>query len=184
MAMKSIHLEKAAPEALEAVIAFYDDVIRNTPGIALTARWRKGAHPTEEGLGTLLEDGDLYLCRENGVIIGAMAFSMRQGEDYHAVAWKEDLPDDQVATVHILSVRPACQGTGVASAIIREAIALARSKGMKAVRLDTLASNTPAQHLYESLGFEFRGKQHMYAENTGWMDFFFYEFTNLDSPLI
>ena len=113
-----------------------------------------------------------------------MAFPMRQGEDYHAVAWKEDLPDDQVATVHILGVRPACQGTGVASAIIREAIALARSKGMKAVRLDTLASNTPAQHLYESLGFEFRGKQHMYAENTGWMDFFFYEFTNLDSPLI
>ena len=184
MTMKSIHLEKAAPEAFETVLSFYDDVIENTPGIELTARWRKGAHPTEEGLRTLLENGDLYLCRENGSIIGAMAFPMRQGEDYHAVAWKEKLPDDQVATVHILGVRPSCQGTGVASAIIREAISLARSKGMKAVRLDTLASNLPARHIYESLGFEFRGKQHLYAENTGWMDFFFYEFTYLDSPTI
>ena len=184
MTMKSIQLEKATPEAFDAVIAFYDDVIKNTPGIELTARWRKGAHPTEEGLRNLLEEGDLYVCRENGLIVGAMAFPMRQGDDYHAVAWKENLPDDQVATVHILGVRPACQGTGIASAIIREAIALARSKGMKAVRLDTLASNTPAQHLYESLGFEFRGKQYQYAENTGWTDFFFYEFTDLDSPSV
>ena len=178
--MRSIHLEKAAPEALEAVIAFYDDVIEHTPGIAETARWRKGAHPTEEGLQAAIEAGDIYVCRENGVIIGAMILPMHQGEDYHPVAWKEALPDDQVASVHLLGVRPDRQGTGVASALVREAIALARSKGMKAVRLDTLDSNLPAQHLYESLGFSFRGKLRMYAENTGWFDFFFYEFTLTD----
>ena len=105
---------------------------------------------------------------------------MCQGDDYHTINWKEKLPDEQVATVHILGVKPGLQGTGIASAIIRDAIALARANGMKAVRLDTLASNIPAQHLYESLGFEFRGKQHQYAENTGWLDFFFYEFTAMD----
>ena len=177
--MRSIQLEKAAPEALEAVIAFYDDVIKNTPDIASTARWRIGSHPTEEGLKTSIQEGDLYVCRENGVIIGAMVLPMHQGEDYHPVAWKEDLPDDQVASVHLLGVKPDRQGTGIASALVREAIALARANGMKAVRLDTLASNLPAQHLYESLGFSFRGKLHGYAENTGWFDFFFYEFTDL-----
>ena len=51
-----------------------------------------------------------------------------------------------------------------------------QSRGMKAVRLDALASNTPAHRIYERLGFEYRGTQHLYAENTGWMDFLFFEF--------
>ena len=29
---------------------------------------------------------------------------------------------------------------------------------------------------YHRLGFEYRGKQHLYAENTGWTDFYFFEF--------
>lgn len=40
---------------------------------------------------------------------------------------------------------------------------------------DTLASNIPAQKLYEKLGFTYSGKQHWYAENTGWTDFYLYE---------
>lgn len=174
--MKPICLQKAMLEDFDAVISFYDDVMENTPGIACTARWRKGAHPTAEGLRAYIEAGDLYICKESGAIVGALALPMCQGEDYHAINWKEALPDDQVATVHLLGVKPDRQGTGIASAMIREAIARAQSKGMKAVRLDTLASNLPAQRLYESLGFEFRGKQYLYAENTDWVDFFFYEF--------
>ena len=38
-----------------------------------------------------------------------------------------------------------------------------------------LASNTPAHRIYERLGFEYRGMQHLYAENTGWTDFYFFE---------
>ena len=46
---------------------------------------------------------------------------------------------------------------------------------MKAIRLDALASNTPAHKIYKSLGFEYKGKQYLYAENTGWTDFYFFE---------
>ena len=46
----------------------------------------------------------------------------------------------------------------------------------QAIRLDALASNTPAHKIYERLGFEYRGKQHLYAENTGWTDFYFFEY--------
>ena len=48
--------------------------------------------------------------------------------------------------------------------------------GIKAIRLDALASNTPAHKIYKALGFEYRGKQHLYAENTGWTDFYFFEY--------
>lgn len=65
---------------------------------------------------------------------------------------------------------------GIGSEMICEAVRLAESQGMKAISLDALATNTPAHKIYERLGFEYRGKQHLYAENTGWTDFFFFEY--------
>ena len=35
-----------------------------------------------------------------------------------------------------------------------------------------------SMYLYERLGFEYRGQQHLYAENTGWTGFYFYEYKN------
>ena len=59
--------------------------------------------------------------------------------------------------------------------MMRKALDMAAEGGMKAFRLDTLASNVAAQRFYESLGFVFCGRQHWYAENTGWIDFYLYE---------
>lgn len=105
------------------------------------------------------------------VIVGALAVTMYQGEDYRAIEWSRDVADNEVAVIHILAVSPYKQGSGIGSEIIREAIRLAESKGMKAIRLDALATNTPAHKIYKRLGFEYRGKQNLYAENTGWTDF-------------
>ena len=122
-----------------------------------------------------IEEGNLYLYREENVILGAMAVTMYQEEDYHAIEWSKQVADNKVAVIHILAVSPDCQGKGIGSEMVREAINLAKEKGMQAIRLDALASNIPAHRMYERLGFEYRGKQHLYAENTGWTDFYFFE---------
>ena len=96
----------------------------------------------------------------------------------YASDWSQQVPDEKVAVIHILAVSPGYQGKGIGSEMIREAIRMAKSKGMQAIRLDALASNTPAHKLYKRLGFEYRGKQHLYAENTGWTDFYFFEYKN------
>ena len=168
-------LHQAVIEDFESIMAFYDDVIERTPEIATYARWSKGKHPTAEGIKAYIEEGSMYLYREKGKIVGAMAFPMYQGVDYHAIEWSKQAADNEVAVIHLLAVSPDCQGKGIGSQMVREAINLAKEKGMKAVRLDALASNTPAHKLYERLGFEYRGKQHLYAENTGWTDFYFFE---------
>ena len=118
----------------------------------------------------------MYLYREDKRIIGAMAVTMYQGDDYHAIGWTKQVADVKVAVIQILAVSPDAQGKGIGSEMIREAIRLAQNKGMQAIRLDALTSNTPAHRLYERLGFEYRGKQHLYAENTGWTDFYFFEY--------
>ena len=171
-----MRLDVATQNDFDAIIAFYDDVTERTPEMATYARWSKGKHPTVEGIRAYINEGSMYLYRENDTIIGAMTVTMYQGEDYHAINWTEQVADDQVAVIHILAVSPDAQGCGIGSEMIREAIRLASSKGMQAIRLDALASNTPAHRLYERLDFEYRGKQHLYAGNTGWTDFYFFEY--------
>ena len=171
-----MRLDVATQNDFDAIIAFYDDVTERTPEMATYARWSKGKHPTVEGIRAYINEGSMYLYRENDTIIGAMAVTMYQGEDYHSIEWVRQVGDDEVAVIHILAVSPDKQGEGIGSEMIREAIRMALSKGMKAIRLDALASNKPAHRIYEHLGFEYRGKQHLYAENTGWTDFYFFEF--------
>ena len=178
-----MRLEFATQNDFDAIIAFYGDVTVRTPDMTVYARWSKGKHPTEEGISAYINEGSMYIYRERGVIVGAMAVTMYQGEDYHAIDWSQQVPDEKVAVIHILAVSPDAQGKGNGSEMIREAIRLAQNNGMQAIRLDALASNTPAHKIYERLGFEYRGKQHLYAENTGWTDFYFFEYKSDNTNL-
>lgn len=170
-------LDKATINDFESIIKFYDDVTLRTPDMETYARWKKGQHPTEEGIKAYIEEGSMYLYKENDTIVGAMAVTMYQGEDYHAIEWSKQVKDNEVAVIHILAVSPDYQGAGLGTEMIREAISISIESGMKSIRLDALASNTPAHKIYKRIGFEYRGKQHLYAENTGWTDFFFFELT-------
>ena len=78
-------LELATQNDFDAIIAFYDDVTERTSEMATYARWSKGKHPTIEGIRAYINEGSMYIYREQGVIVGAMAVTMYQGEDYHAI---------------------------------------------------------------------------------------------------
>jgi ribosomal protein S18 acetylase RimI-like enzyme len=89
--------------------------------------------------------------------------------------WRDELPNDQVATVHLLAVTPSYQGRSLGIRILEEAMEIAIRNGKKALRLDTLKTNLPAQRMYEKADFSYRGVQRLYAENTGMTDFLYYE---------
>ncbi len=169
-------LVPATAEDFSAVEAFYAHVVNDTTHMPTYGRWKQGLYPTEEDYNKYIQGNSFYLYKEGETIVGAMAVTMFQGEDYHAIAWSQELPDDEVAVLHILAVNPDYQGRGIGAQLVREAITLAKANGMKAIRLDALATNLPAHKLYERLGFVYRGKQHLYAANTGWTDFFYFEY--------
>ncbi|MBR4919919.1 MAG: GNAT family N-acetyltransferase [Prevotella sp.] len=106
-------LNRATIEDFEPIIVFYDDVIERTPDIKLYARWQKRKHPTLDGIKAYIEEGNMYTYKENDVIVGAMAVTMYQGEDYHAIEWSQQVEDDKVAVIHILAVSPDVQGKGI-----------------------------------------------------------------------
>ena len=153
----------------------YIEVINHTRDMNIHARWVYGQHPTDTMIQAYIDRREMYLFMDEQNVAGMIAVTMYQGEDYHEIPWSQNLKDDEVASLHILAVTPEYQGKGISKTMLEEIISLVREKGKKALRLDVLASNTPAQRMYERLGFCYRGKQNLYAENTGWTDFLYYE---------
>ena len=100
-------LELATQNDYDSIIAFYDDVTECTPEMATYARWSKRKHPTVEGIRAYIDEGSMYLYKEDGNIIGAMAVTMYQGEDYHAIDWTEQVVDDKVAVIHFFKLEDA-----------------------------------------------------------------------------
>lgn len=173
--MDIMKLMKAKLCDLPYIIAFYNEIIDCTENMSVYARWKKGVHPAKEAVQSYIESQAMYLYMEKENIAGAMAVTMEQGKDYHGISWGLPADDHEVAVIHILGVNPAHQGKGIGKQMIDQAVRLAEDSNKKAIRLDALASNVPAHHIYEEKGFQYRGKRNMFAENTGWTDFFFYE---------
>lgn len=140
------------------------------------ARWNYGRHPTDEMIIGRINGGYMYYTEENGELTSAVAVTPFQGEDYHSVKWNIDAGNYEISVVHILCISPKKQKCGFAKSVMNEIISMAREAGKKAVRLDALGCNKPAHKLYESLGFRKCGCQTWFADNTGWIDFFLYEF--------
>lgn len=171
-----MELIKAAPSDFERITDFYREVILNTENMSIYAKWIYGQHPTDEMIKHYIDEGVMYFCEKDGEIVSAAALTPYQGDDYHKTDWAISLADDEVSVVHILCVSPNHQKQGIARQTMQLFIDLSNDMNKKAIRLDALACNTPAHKLYEKLGFKLRGKQHWYADNVGWTDFFLYEY--------
>ena len=115
-------------------------------------------------------------CVDGNNTVAMVALSLSQDEEYHDIPWELDIPDNKAAVIRLLGVDPALQKQGLGKQVVKECIRMAGYMGKKAIRLDCLATNLPAQRLYESMGFVCRGKKNMQAPNVGEAEFLFYEY--------
>ena len=153
----------------------YIDVISNTPGASDHCRWEYGKHPSDEDIRGYIKRGEMYVLTDQETVAGMVAITLYQGKDYETINWEKRLANDEVAVLHLLAVLPASQGKNLGQVIIKEALKITRENGKRALRLDTLKTNLPAQHMYQKAGFSFRGEQSLLLEERGWFDFMYYE---------
>lgn len=170
-----IEIRKAAPADHEAVRDLYDGLIDGMAGSRYLPAWKKGIYPSEEFLRASLGNGELYTAWAGGTMVGAIILNHACTPGYEAVSWAVDAEPEEVSIVHALGVSPSFQGKGVAGEMVRGAIRLAKEAGQKAIRLDVLPGNLPAQKLYTAAGFRYMGTVKLFYEDTGLTDFLLYE---------
>jgi ribosomal-protein-alanine N-acetyltransferase len=70
-------------------------------------------------------------------------------------------------TIHNIAVRPACQRRGMARALLAEVLDVLALDGANRALLEVRVSNTAAQRLYDSFGFELDGVRKNYYPSHG-----------------
>ena len=166
---------RAAGDQYEAVRGFYHSMIDAMAGSTVYVGWKKDIYPAPEFLKNAIDRGELYLAFEGDTIVAAMVFNHDCNESYANFRWQTEAEPSEVMVIHALGVHPAYSGKGYAKALVRKAIHLAREGGIKAIRLDVLEGNTPAEQLYLGFGFQYMTTLRMYYEDTGWTNFRLYE---------
>lgn len=167
---------QAAREAdFQTVWDFYNDLIDGMADAEYHPGWEKGVYPTEEFIRTSLQNGELFTAHLEGALVGAMVVNHACTPGYETIDWAVRAEPEEVSVVHALGVSPSCQGKGVAREMVQGAIRLAKDAGQKAIRLDVLGGNLPAQKLYTAAGFQYKGTVQLFYEDTGLTDFWLYE---------
>ena len=119
-----------------------------------------------------LGEDEYYLAiplKDSGKVIGEIEAYPEAGQPHPG----ENDPVDTVSPCWMLNDR--YQGQGYATAALQELVRLAEKLGKKALRLDAIGTNKPAQKLYEKFGFANCGTEQLYYESTGLTKFVFYE---------
>ena len=138
--------------------------------------WEKDVYPAQDFLKDSIRRGELYLGYLDGAPAACMVVNQSYNEGYRSVAWGVEAADRELLVLHALGVRRACSGRGLAKEMARYALKLARARGMKAVRLDILGGNLPAERAYTAVGFRYVDTLPMFYEDTGWTDYKAFEY--------
>ena len=167
---------KANKDQYEDVRRFYHSLIDAMQDSQYDIGWEKDIYPAPAFLKASIAGGALYLCTEGHRIVGAMVLNHQCNEGYSKFQWQTEAAEDEILVIHALGVHPAYSGKGYAKEMVNKAFEVGACTHQKAIRLDVLAGNVPAEKLYTGLGFKYMDTLNMYYEDTGWTDYKLYEY--------
>lgn len=168
--------KKVAGESISvAVKVFYHSLIEELDQTTGYCRWKIGEHPSDDMLEEAINQRELYL----GIIDQRIAACMvinQYGDDYQKATWDNDISECEYLVIHVLGVHQDFRRRGLAKEMVQFAIDLARQNEKRAIRLDVLHGNLPAEEMYTSMGFRYVDTIKLFYECTGWADFELYEY--------
>lgn len=109
-------------------------------------------YPNEEVVVKDIDEGNLYIMKDNNHIYGIITINEQQDEEYNTVDWKSKR--EGILVVHRLAVNPLNQSGGTGRSLMTFAENLVRQKHYNSIRLDTYSGNPIALSFYERLGYE------------------------------
>lgn len=105
-----------------------------------------------------------------------MVLNHQCNEGYKKFHWQTEATKNEIIVIHALGIHPAHSGKGYAKSMVKKVFEIAADSHQKAIRLDVLKGNIPAEKLYTKLGFQYMDTLQMYYKDTGWTDYELYEY--------
>ena len=146
-------LEKARTSDFEALKELYRLAAEAMEAAGLR-QWHWGEYPSEELLRGDLRKEQLYVVREEGAPVLAVALTRETEPEYEAVNW---LYGADPGSIHRFAVLPAAQGRGLAASVLPEIEDILRGMGCDSLHFDTNEHNTRALALYRRMGLRTAG---------------------------
>lgn len=168
-----MNIKRATVSEYDNIMDLYCAIIAKNDGYI---GWKQGIYPSKEFVDQSIAKQNLFLGFENSELVSSMVLNHSCNEEYRKVKWAIRAKKNEVLVIHILGVHPNFNGKGYAKKMVKRAIEYAKENNQKTIRLDVLEGNSPAEHLYTSLGFTYVDTQKMFYEDTGWTNFKLYEY--------
>lgn len=156
--VKKMIIRKCTQADIGAAGAFYDKVVEYLDAHINYPKWMYKVYPSEEFVRDMTREGSQYLCMEKDSVAAAFVLNTDPQGNYGKGHWTRDLPEGSYMILHTLAVDPALSGKGIATRVIDYCIAKGKEEGYKALRLDIVPGNLPAEKLYLKNGFSFAGE--------------------------
>ena len=167
---------KAAPDDYADIRRFYHSIIEANRDSGIYIGWKKDIYPSPGFIKDSIAAGELFVGRSDNGIAAAMVVNHQANDSYRLFEWPSRAADDEVTVVHVLGVHPMYCGRGYGRQMVGEVIKDAVKNRQKAIRLDVLEGNIPAERLYERMGFKYLHTLKMFYEDTGWTNYRLYEY--------
>lgn len=138
---------------IDEITALYDnlnDALKsgiNYPG------WKKGVYPIRIDAVKGVSDGNLYVAKYNGNIVGSVILNHEAEQGYDSVKWKTTNNYNEILVIHTFVVHPNYFRFKIGKRLMDFTFELAKQLNMKSIRLDVYENNKPAIKLYEKSGY-------------------------------
>lgn len=167
-------IRKAKKAELDGVMEFYHKLIDKMQELPFNHIWEKGVYPKRSFISDAIENEELYIMTDSSDMIASVILNHNL-DGYDDVKWNIDAEKDQILVIHAIAVSPEYLGKGYGKQMVRFAIETAKEMGLKAIRLDVLPGNIPAERAYVSEGFRYVDTKTMSYGNAGVRNYSLYE---------
>lgn len=96
--------------------------------------------------------GELYVVKNNNIVVGCIVISTFMDEEYLPVSWLTENKNN--IYIHRLAIHPKYQGKGYAQKLMDFAEDYAKTNSYISIRLDTFSQNNRNQKFYELRGYK------------------------------
>lgn len=150
-----IVVELGKENDIDELEQLYDDLNNHLEKEINYPGWKKGVYPIRKDAVDGIKDGNLYVAKHNGKIVGSFILSHKPEPAYDKVKWGFDADYSDIFVIYTFVVHPNFLKCGVGKALIDFSIKHSIESKVKSIRLDVYEGNIPAIKLYEKCGFKY-----------------------------